>query len=168
MSVFWPGGVRHVGDVSPVCGSCMERGKARLDTAVEDGESDRQWCHQARVTQFRGGGDIPVCGVIVPHCTGVLADLLSADPVGVVHLVVMAHPRSSADASAAAVMKLLNSSTGLFAEADQSTLTRRHLSDTRRYAFAGLYPCDLLMLVTRYHGVWIMIPASTSHPSSPM
>src|SRR6478735_202732 len=22
---FWPGGVRHVGDVSPVCGSCTER-----------------------------------------------------------------------------------------------------------------------------------------------
>ena len=38
--LFWPGGVRHVGDVSPVCGSCMERGKARLDTAVEDGERE--------------------------------------------------------------------------------------------------------------------------------
>src|SRR6476661_6303726 len=31
---FWPGGVRHVGDVSPVCGFCMERGKACSDTAV--------------------------------------------------------------------------------------------------------------------------------------
>ena len=31
---FWPGGVRPVGDVSPVCGFCMERGKARLDTAA--------------------------------------------------------------------------------------------------------------------------------------
>ena len=30
----WPGGVRHVGDVSPVCGFCMERGKACPDTAV--------------------------------------------------------------------------------------------------------------------------------------
>src|SRR6476660_9671417 len=38
--LFWPGGVRHVGDVSPVCGSCTERGKARLDTAVEDGERE--------------------------------------------------------------------------------------------------------------------------------
>ena len=37
---FWPGGVRHVGDVSPVCCSCMERGKARLDTAVEDGQRE--------------------------------------------------------------------------------------------------------------------------------
>src|SRR5258707_6321766 len=36
--LFWPGGVRHVGDVSPVCCFCAERGKARLDTAVEDGE----------------------------------------------------------------------------------------------------------------------------------
>src|ERR1700737_5116594 len=34
MSVFWAGGVRHVGDVSPVCCSCMERGKACPDTAV--------------------------------------------------------------------------------------------------------------------------------------
>jgi hypothetical protein len=33
---FWPGGVRHVGDVSPVCGFCTERGKARPDTAVHD------------------------------------------------------------------------------------------------------------------------------------
>src|ERR1700676_4654166 len=32
--LFWPGGVRHVGDVSPVCCSCMERGKACPDTAV--------------------------------------------------------------------------------------------------------------------------------------
>src|SRR6476619_4561911 len=38
--LFWPGGVRHVGDVSPVCGFCTERGKARLDTAVEDGERE--------------------------------------------------------------------------------------------------------------------------------
>jgi hypothetical protein len=30
----WPGGVRHVGDVSPVCCSCTERGKACPDTAV--------------------------------------------------------------------------------------------------------------------------------------
>jgi len=37
---FWPGGVRHGGDVSPVCGFCAERGKARLDTAVEDGERE--------------------------------------------------------------------------------------------------------------------------------
>ena len=34
MTADWPGGVRHVGDVSPVCGFCAERGKARPDTAV--------------------------------------------------------------------------------------------------------------------------------------
>ena len=28
MPVDWPGGVRHVGDVSPICCSRMERGKA--------------------------------------------------------------------------------------------------------------------------------------------
>jgi Group II intron, maturase-specific domain len=32
----WPGGVRHVGDVSPICCSCAERGKACPDTAVGD------------------------------------------------------------------------------------------------------------------------------------
>jgi hypothetical protein len=32
----WPGGVAHVGDVSPVCCFCAERGKARVDTAVDD------------------------------------------------------------------------------------------------------------------------------------
>jgi hypothetical protein len=32
----WPGGVRHVGDVSSICCSCAERGKACLDTAVHD------------------------------------------------------------------------------------------------------------------------------------
>src|SRR6476659_9002780 len=34
---FWPGGVRHVGDVSPVCCFCTARGKACPDTAVHDG-----------------------------------------------------------------------------------------------------------------------------------
>ena len=28
VSAYWPGGVRHAGDVSPVCGSCTERTKA--------------------------------------------------------------------------------------------------------------------------------------------
>ena len=31
--VDWPGGVRHGGDASPVCGFCMEREKAGFDTA---------------------------------------------------------------------------------------------------------------------------------------
>jgi hypothetical protein len=30
---YWPGGVRHVGGASPICGLCMERGKAGADTA---------------------------------------------------------------------------------------------------------------------------------------
>jgi hypothetical protein len=34
MPADWPGGVRHAGDVSPVCGSRTERGKARPDTAA--------------------------------------------------------------------------------------------------------------------------------------
>jgi len=32
--VYWPGGVRRVGGVSPVCRFCMERGKADADTAA--------------------------------------------------------------------------------------------------------------------------------------
>lgn len=31
----WPGGVRCVGGVSPVCGSCVEREKACSDTAAD-------------------------------------------------------------------------------------------------------------------------------------
>jgi hypothetical protein len=33
---YWPGGVRHVGGASLVCGSCTERGKAGADTARPD------------------------------------------------------------------------------------------------------------------------------------
>jgi hypothetical protein len=29
---YWPGGVRRAGGVSLVCGFCVERGKARVDT----------------------------------------------------------------------------------------------------------------------------------------
>jgi len=31
---YWPGGARHVGDASPVCGFHVERGKASPDTAA--------------------------------------------------------------------------------------------------------------------------------------
>ena len=49
--------------------------------------------HQVRIAQACGGGDIPVRGVVVLHGTGVLAELLAADYVGVVHLVPVADPR---------------------------------------------------------------------------
>ena len=46
MPVYWPGGVRHIGDVSPVCGTCAERGKARFDTVcfpfLDEGVGDRE------------------------------------------------------------------------------------------------------------------------------
>ena len=45
-----------------------------------------------RIAQFPRGGDVPVRGVIVLHRAGVLANLLAADEVGAVHLVVMADP----------------------------------------------------------------------------
>ena len=32
--VYWPGGARHIGDASPVCGFHVERGKAGPDTAA--------------------------------------------------------------------------------------------------------------------------------------
>ena len=47
----WRGGVRQVGDVSPVCCSCMERGKARVDTAVHDFGGGRQGACQAAEPQ---------------------------------------------------------------------------------------------------------------------
>src|SRR4030095_2335241 len=40
--LFWPGGVRHVGDVSPVCCFGAERGKARPDTAVHEASGWRE------------------------------------------------------------------------------------------------------------------------------
>jgi hypothetical protein len=52
---FWPGGVRHVGDVSPVCGFCAERGKARLDTAVEDGERELPSGGNRKGSEYRRG-----------------------------------------------------------------------------------------------------------------
>ncbi len=31
---YWPGGARHEGGASPICGFCMERGKAGADTVT--------------------------------------------------------------------------------------------------------------------------------------
>ena len=53
---------------------------------------ERQRRHQFRVAQRRRGIDIPVHGVIVLHGPGVLTDLLAADQIGAVHLVVVADP----------------------------------------------------------------------------
>jgi hypothetical protein len=42
--VYWPGGARHEGGASPVCGFCMERGKAGVDTVLRNvarGERER-------------------------------------------------------------------------------------------------------------------------------
>ena len=39
---YWPGGARHIGDASPVCGFHVERGKAGPDTAAgKGGERER-------------------------------------------------------------------------------------------------------------------------------
>jgi hypothetical protein len=38
--VYRPGGARHAGDVSLICGSCAERVKARPDTAAYCGERE--------------------------------------------------------------------------------------------------------------------------------
>jgi hypothetical protein len=44
--VYWPGGVRRLGDVSLVCRACTERGKAGVDIALgrcgSMGEGDRE------------------------------------------------------------------------------------------------------------------------------
>lgn len=44
--VDWPGGVRHVGDVSPICCSRRERGKAGPDAVgrAERGGGDDREC----------------------------------------------------------------------------------------------------------------------------
>jgi hypothetical protein len=40
MPVYRPGGARHGGDVSLVCGFCVEREKARPDTATGGGQRE--------------------------------------------------------------------------------------------------------------------------------
>jgi hypothetical protein len=71
---YWPGGVRHIGDVSLVCCSGTERGKARPDTAaLVGGERERPKRLQPQGTGYRrcgcaGGparssGEAPVTGV---------------------------------------------------------------------------------------------------------
>jgi hypothetical protein len=70
----WPGGVRHVGGVSLVCGCCTERGKACHDTAapVVGGERERPegWKPEGLSTvawraggPARSSGEAPVMGV---------------------------------------------------------------------------------------------------------
>jgi len=42
--VYGPGGARHEGGVSPVCGFCVERGKAGPDTAARRGAGSEREC----------------------------------------------------------------------------------------------------------------------------
>lgn len=51
ISAYWPDGVRHGGDVSLICRSCTERGKACLDTVAQVGR-ERE-CSK-RLTPARG------------------------------------------------------------------------------------------------------------------
>ena len=64
MPVYWPGGVRHAGDVSPVCGFRMEQEKAFLAAARLDGarEGVSQAAETARDRVPRSGAlaDRPV------------------------------------------------------------------------------------------------------------
>ena len=56
MPAYWPGGVRHVGDVSPVCGFRMEQEKAGPDTArraAGERECSKQQALQG--VEYRGG-----------------------------------------------------------------------------------------------------------------
>jgi hypothetical protein len=71
--VDWPGGVRHEGDASPVCGFCMEQEKAGTDTS----RSGLEWeigsspCAGMGVSTVAGpvgglarsSGEAPVMGV---------------------------------------------------------------------------------------------------------
>jgi len=38
--VYWPGGARHGGDASPICGTHVERGKAGSDSSTWGGERE--------------------------------------------------------------------------------------------------------------------------------
>ena len=69
---FWPGGVRHGGDVSLICGFRTERGKACPDTAACGGEREtveQRNCEALSTDAGRAGGparssgEAPVTGV---------------------------------------------------------------------------------------------------------
>jgi len=45
----WPGGVRHGGDASPVCGFCMKEEKAGVDTARSVFAGGREGVARVRV-----------------------------------------------------------------------------------------------------------------------
>jgi hypothetical protein len=47
---YWPGGARHVGDASPVCGFHVERGKAGPDTVSTGRWRAREGASQAAKT----------------------------------------------------------------------------------------------------------------------
>jgi hypothetical protein len=47
VSAYWPGGVRHVDDASPVCGFRAEQEKACPDTAQPAGAGGREGGPQA-------------------------------------------------------------------------------------------------------------------------
>ncbi len=71
--MYWPGGVRHIGGVNPVCGSRGERGKAGEDMVPGD-RSDRE-CSKRRIREgsstvaepaggpSRSSAETPVIGV---------------------------------------------------------------------------------------------------------
>jgi hypothetical protein len=76
-TAYWPGGVRHVGGVSLICGFCAERGKARVDAApasdrwagARGSASSSGNCETSSTDAARAGGparssdEAPVIGV---------------------------------------------------------------------------------------------------------
>jgi len=59
---YWPGGVRHGGGASLICGFCMERGKAGVDTV----DVHRGWCAAARGSAPGGGNREALSTVAAP------------------------------------------------------------------------------------------------------
>jgi hypothetical protein len=59
----WPGGVRHGGDASLICCFCMEREKARPDTAVlvRDGERETPGRRKPLGIEYRRGARRRTC-----------------------------------------------------------------------------------------------------------
>jgi hypothetical protein len=63
--VYWPGGVRCVGGASPVCGFCMERGKADADTGASvSSMRDERWGVERKSGERRKPGVVEYrCGI---------------------------------------------------------------------------------------------------------
>jgi len=75
---YWPGGVLHVGGASPICGLCMERGKAGADTHLS---ISKRWTGDRERT--KRGRDREVLSTVAAAAGGLARSSAEAPVMGV-------------------------------------------------------------------------------------